>query len=274
MRSGDGEDMPHLTLEITPPSKRRLSVLLRRALTFESLSRRINVIQRRERWSSLEASIALLGHRYEPVWHLANRGRSFATIEAEIGLAREAGIGRVLCIRGEYKAEDSVDSPKIREVVRLLAREHPAAHISVTLNHHVRGPRVLENLLAKLDAGARGVQTQVTFDLESLRPFAEVIGRDYPDVGVTPMLMPVLSARAAVRLSRRLAVPLPPGLLYRLEKFGPDAGWDHFRDFASAIARSALYDGLAVMTPIDPSPEFSSRLRTTLEECRSARRGE
>ena len=256
--------MSGLTLEITPPAKRRPAVLLRRAAVLRFLTRRVNVIQRPERWPSLEASIALLPHGYEPVWHLANRGRRIAGIEAEIALAREARIRRVLCIRGEHKGEDDIDTPRIREVVRVLRRELPDAHVSVTLNHHLRGERVLSNLRAKLDAGAHGVQTQVTFDLESLRPFAEAIRESHPAVRVTPMLMPVLSARAAVRLSRRLAIPLPPALLDRLETFGSEAGWDHFQAFASAAGENPLYDGLAVMTPIDPDESFSARMREVL----------
>ncbi len=258
--------MSDLTLEITPPARRRPAVLLRRAAALRPLTRRVNVIQRPERWTSLQASIALLPHGYEPVWHLANRGRRIAQIEAEIALAREAGIRRVLCIRGEHKGEDDVDTPRIREVVRLLRRELPDAHVSVTLNHHLRGERVLSNLRAKLDAGAHGVQTQVTFDLESLRPFAEAIRESHRDVLLTPMLMPVLSARAAVRLSRRLSIPLPPALVDRLETFGPEVGWDHFREFGSAVAASPLYDGLAVMTPIDPDASFSARLREGLAD--------
>jgi len=271
--------MSDLSLEITPPTQRLPAVLLRRAEALRPLARRINVIQRPGRWPSLEASIALLPHGYEPVWHLANRGRCIAGIEAEIARAREAGIRRVLCIRGEYKDEDGVDTPRIRELVRVLRRELPEAHVSVTLNHHLRGERVLSNLRAKLDAGAQGVQTQVTFDLESLRPFAEAIQESHPDVGLTPMLIPVLSARVAIRLSRRLAIPLPPALMDRLETFGPEAGWDHFQGFASAVAASPLYHGLAVMTPIDPDSSFSARMREVLgavdspASCRATRAG-
>jgi len=258
-----------LSLEITPPAARRPAVLLRRAGALGPLTRRINVIQRPERWSSLEASIVLRGRGYEPVWHLVNRGRSAGDVETEIARAREAGVDRVLCIRGEHKAEDGEDTPRIREVVRMLARRHPVARVGVTLDHHRPDPRTLDNLRAKLDAGARAVQTQVTFDLASLQPFAEWVAREHPGVGVTPMLMPVLSPRAAVRLARRLSIPLPAGLVHRLEAFGPEAGWDHFREFSAAVARSPLYAGLAVMMPIDPEPDFSARLRATLAEARS-----
>jgi len=256
--------MLELAFEITPPAERRPLLLLRRAAVLRPLTRRVNVIQRAERWSSLEASIALRQYDYEPVWHLANRGRGIARIEAEVALAREAGISRVLCIRGEYKGEDDADTPRIRELVRLLRHRLPRAHVSVTLNHHVRAARVLSNLRAKLDAGAHGVQTQVSFDLESLQPFAEAIRRSHPGVSLAPMGMPVLSTRAALRLSRRLAVPIPASLLDRLERLGPLAGWEHFERFASAVADDPLYEGLAVMTPIDPDPDFRARMRGAL----------
>ena len=256
--------MLELALEITPPAERRPLLLLRRAAALRPLTRRVNVIQRAERWTSLEASIALRQYDYEPVWHLANRGRGIARIEAEVALAREAGISRVLCIRGEYKGEDDADTPRIRELVRLLRRQLPCAHVSVTLNHHMRAARVLSNLRAKLDAGARAVQTQVSFDLESLQPFAEAIRRSHPGVSLTPMGMPVLSTRAAIRVSRRLAIPLPPLLLDRLDRLGPRAGWEHFGRFAAAVAADPLYDGLAVMTPIDPDADFCARMREIL----------
>lgn len=257
-------DFP-ITLEITPPASPRRVVLLRRAALLGGPGRRVNVIHRPQRWSSLEASIVLRELGFESVWHLANRGRGIAEIEEDIARASQAGLQHVLCIRGEHKAEDHLDTPKIREVVRQLRRGLPAAHVSVTLNHHGRPSRVVANLAGKLDAGAHGVQTQVTFDLVSLGAYAELIKARWPEVAITPMLMPVLSARSAVRLSRRLAIPLPAGLLHRLEVFGADAGWEHFEAFAQAIADSPLYDGLAVMTPIDPDPHFAARLRSVLD---------
>jgi len=221
----------------------------------------VNVISRPDRWSSLEASRVLVDAGPAPVWHLTNRGRGVAEIESQIALAARAGLAHVLCIRGEYKSEDDVDTPKIREVVRMLRRGLPEARVSVSLNHHLGRRRALGNLIGKLESGAHAVQTQVTFDLASLEPFALEIKSRHPKVGIIPMLMPVLSARAGVRLSRRLAIPLPARLLQRLESFGAEAGWDHFETFARAIAENPLYDGLAIMAPIDPDEAFVARLR-------------
>lgn len=259
-----------VALEITPPAAPSPGVLLRRAGCLGDRCRRINVIHRPSRWSSLEASALLAEAGFDPVWHLPNRGASLEAIVSRIAAADAAGVRRVLCVRGEYKAEDGDDTPRIREVVRILRRRLPAAHVTVSLNPFAASDaggrrRVLANLEAKLDAGASAVQTQVSFDLESLRPWAEALKARRPGLEVVPMLMPVESVHAALRVARRLGIPLPAALVARLDRLGADAGWEHFESFARAVADSPLYDGLAVMTPIDPAPAWAARLRALLE---------
>ena len=124
--------------------------------------------------------------------------------------------------------------------------------------------RALRNLRAKLRAGAAVVQAQVSFELESLRPFAEVVKSEHPQVEIWPMLMPVETVAAALRVSRRLQVPLPPALVDRLERFGSQAGWEHASTFARGVADSDLFAGVTLMTPIDPSAAFERRLREAL----------
>ncbi len=253
-----------VSLEITPPASPRPAVLRRRAGALRSLPRFINVIHRTDRWSSLDASIALRQSGREPVWHVANRGRRACELESEIERARAAGLRRVLCVRGEYKARDLLETPTIREVVRMLRRGLPGAHLAVTLNHHQSGDRVMRNLLPKLDAGADAVQTQVTFELETLRPFAEALKADRQDLAITPMLMPVLSVESGRRLAQRLSISLPSDLLEGLATSGAEAGWEHFARLVTAIDQSPLYDGIAVMTPIDMNEVFAMRLGRAL----------
>ena len=264
----DGDDVGSMaridtfdtSLEITPPVSPRSAVLLRRASALGNLPRFINVIHRIDRWSSLDASIALHRSGLEPVWHIANRGRRASELESEIDRARAAGLRRVLCVRGEYKGSDHLETPKIREVVRMLRRGLPGAHIAVTLNHHQRADRAMRNLLPKLEAGANAVQTQVTFELDGLRPFAETLKADRPDLAITPMVMPVLSAVSAMRLSHRLSISIPPELAEALARDGAEAGWEHFAQLVAAIGASPLFDGVAVMTPMDMDGSFAARL--------------
>jgi 5,10-methylenetetrahydrofolate reductase len=259
-----------LALEITSPRLPQIGVLLRRAAALSHLTRRINVIHRPDRWSSLEASGVLVAHGYEPVWHLPNRGRSIETIQSEIRRARALGVRRVLCVRGEYKTEDETDTPRIREVVRLLRRGHPAARVAVTLNPHGRIERALANLWPKLEAGACSVQLQVTLDVRTVDRAAEAVKTRHAGARILPMLLPVLSADAARRVSRRLDIPLPTRLLGSLETEGEPAGWAWLRDQVELLAASPLYDGLALMTPIDPPPELRAGLVALLGAIRRA----
>ncbi len=146
----------------------------------------------------------------------------------------------------------------------MLRRGLPGAHLAVTLNHHQSGDRVMRNLLPKLDAGADAVQTQVTFELETLRPFAEALKADRQDLAITPMLMPVLSVESGRRLAQRLSISLPSDLLEGLATSGAEAGWEHFARLVTAIDQSPLYDGIAVMTPIDMNEVFAMRLGRAL----------
>jgi 5,10-methylenetetrahydrofolate reductase len=252
------------SLEITPPVSTRLAVLQRRASALGSLPRYVNVIHRTDRWSSLDASIALRQCGREPVWHVANRGRRAGALELEIDQAKAAGLSRVLCVRGEYKARDHLDTPKIREVVRMIRHRLPGAHVAVTLNHHQPVDRVMRNLLPKLEAGANAVQTQVTFELDALLPFAVKLKAERPDLEIRPMLMPVLCVASAHRLAQRLSISLPPELIEGLARGGAEAGWEHFSRLVASIDQNPLYSGLAVMTPMDMEKDFATRLARSI----------
>jgi 5,10-methylenetetrahydrofolate reductase len=263
-RRGHKMTETRLTLEITPPAKPTTEVLLRRARAMGGLPRAINVISRQDRWGSLEASEVLRRHGLNPVWHLANRGRSRSQIETEITFARAAGIDRVLCLRGEYKAADTAETPKICELVAILGDQLPRIDISITLNHHAEPSAVLRNLWPKLSSGATGIQTQVCFDLDRLIPVASEIKQRFPETRIAPMILPVLSRQSAIRIARRLSISFPETILGNLDCGGEAAGWRHFASLVHEIDRSSLFDGIALMTPIDVSPEFAQKVAFAL----------
>ena len=255
---------PPVVLEITPPGRPRADVLVRRASTLLPAVRTVNVIHRPDRWDGLEAAAALAERGFDPVWHLPNRGRSVADIEADLERGARLGIRRILCIRGEYKAEERRDEPKIREVVRRARATLPDASIGVTLNHHGSLERALPNLWRKLEAGADFVQTQVAFDLVPLRGVAARIARRHPGVAVLPMLLPVLSPGAALRATRRLGIPLDQALHESLERDGETAGWRALEEQLRTVRGPDAFAGVALMTPMDPSEAFAARLRAAL----------
>jgi len=253
-----------IVLEITPPARPRTDILLRRASLLGNPRQVVNVIARPDRWASLSAAAALVAHGFEPVWHLTTRDRRLAEIEHEIEVAGEAGVRRVLCLRGERSGpapEGAGTDPRIRDVVALLRRRLPGAAIGVTLNHHLPQPGVLPNLVGKLDSGADFVQTQLSFSLRGLGAIAALLHRRFPDVALIPMIAPVLRADAARATARRLRIPLDQALHHALERGGEEAGWRAFAARLDQIRTSHHFATAALMTPMDPTPAYAARLR-------------
>lgn len=253
-----------VSLEITPPQRLLRSVLLRRARLLDGCVRTINVIQRPDRLSSLDASLELLRHGFEPVWHLVTRGREAADIEADVARAAEGGVRNVLCLLGDHQAERSPSRPlRIREAVALVRRLMPEASVGVTLNQYATPvDAVIRNLLPKLGAGATFAQTQPVFDLGRLEALVGRVRREAPEVRVVAMAMPLLSEEAARRVASRLGIELGGGVLERIAR---GEGWAVFEESLVALRRCGFVDGLAIMTfEMDPPSEMGLRIRAAL----------
>lgn len=258
-----------VTLEITPPQKPLPELLRRRARMLGDVADAVNVIQRPGRSTSLAASIELSSDGFEPVWHVASRGRARSDLSGEIEMAARAGIRCALCIRGDHAARDREDTPKLRELVGMLRDGLPNAVIGATANQY--GPRdaVLRNLLPKLRAGAAFVQTQPLFDWETFASLSEAIKQRSPETWVIPMLMPLLSAEAARGVSERLGIEIPASMVERLQQGGEAAGWAIFRDQLERLFDAPLADGIAVMTrEMDPPSEVTRRIAHSIEAVR------
>lgn len=255
-----------VALEITPPQRSRPSILLRRARLLADAASAVNVIQRPGRQSSLEASIELLAHGIEPVWHLVNRGSTRAGIAAKIASAREAGIRQVLCIRGDHDAPDTTDTPTIREVVALVREGLPGALVGATLNQYAPDrSAALKNLIPKLAAGATYVQTQPVFDLADLAPLAAEVRDRVPGTLVIAMAMPIPDVETLDRVSARLGIQAPPALAARLGS-DPASAWPAFAELLTALRGSPLIDGVAIMTfEMDPPPDTGMAIVRSLE---------
>lgn len=254
-------------LEITPPVRPRPWVLLRRARLLGDRPAHVNVIQRAERQSSLEASLLLRAHGLSPVWHLASRGRSLASVHADLARAAEGSLDRVLCLRGDSAERDAADTPKLRDLVRSVRAGLPGAEVGVTLNPYLPAERTLPNLWGKLAAGASFVQTQPVFAPEPFASLAAQVKARAPEVRILPMVLPVLSLAQADRLASRLKVSIHPELRDQLARGGEDEGWATFAATLSWLRACPHVDGLAVMTfEADPSPRYVALLERALED--------
>ena len=258
-----------VALEITPPREARVELLLRRARLLGATARAVHVIQRPGRLASLDASIALERAGIEAVWHVTNRGRTRAELEAEIERAARAGLRAALVVRGEGDTADRDDTPSLRSLVARIGEAIPDARIGVTLNPYLDVERALANLWPKLEAGAAFIQTQPVFERSTLCAVAERIRARAPRVAILPMVIPLVSAASAEKLALRLRLPLPTGFVARVASGGAAEGWRLFGETLRELRASGLVDGVAVMTlEMDPSPEFGSEIRAALERSR------
>jgi methylenetetrahydrofolate reductase (NADPH) len=238
-----------VALEILPPQRNLPKVLLRRARLIEGWSHAINVIQRPDRQSSLEASLALCEAGIEPAWHLVTRGRSREEIAADLDRAKAAGVKQVLCILGDHAAQPGVDSVTIREAVAMARAALPEAVVGATVNQY--GPdreAVLRNLLPKLAAGASYVQTQPVFDAAQVEEIGEALEAAHPGTRLIAMAMPLLSIEAGERIEERLSIRLPDGLREVLASGDQEAAWHAFTATLRTLVRSPRVHGVAIMT--------------------------
>lgn len=255
-----------VALEITPPRERNAELLLRRARLLGERASAVHVVQRPDRLASVDASIELEGNGLHAVWHVTNRGRARADVEAEIERAAGAGLRAALVVRGEGDLADRDDTPSLRAIVSRIRARLPGARIGVTLNPYLDPARALANLWPKLDAGAAFIQTQPVFELATLRGVAEPIRARAPHVQILPMVIPLVSAAAAEKLALRLRLPLPEHTVDRLARGGEAEGWRLFAETLRELRASGLVDGVAVMTQaMDPPPSFGLALRDALE---------
>ncbi len=251
-----------VALEITPPRTPRPAVLLRRARLLEGCTLAVNVIQRPDRQSSLDAALALRHEGIEPVWHLTAGGRTAADVAAAVERARRGGVRHVLCLRG-----DRAVAPRgllVREAIALVREIAPAMVIGAALDQYRDGEAARRALAGKLRAGATCVWTQPVFDLTPLTRAAELAKAERPGAHVVAMAMPLLTRETLDAVSRRLRIPVPDALRRRIAA-GEQEAWCAFDEMLAVLAEHPLVDGLAIMTyRADPPPGTAERIAEAL----------
>ena len=135
--------------------------------------------------STLAAASLLLQEGIDPVAHMNSRDRNRIALRSDLLGARALGIRSLLFQRGDELADDY--RPKTRQVYdigsKLLVRDavklnerNPAEPFTIGAVITAFKPKTTwraKSVLAKADAGARFLQTQMCFDTELLRRYIE-----------------------------------------------------------------------------------------------------
>lgn len=240
---GDGRFA--FTAELTPPVSGAADDLLSQAEPFRGKVDALNVTDGPRalvHMSSLAASAILASHGIEPILQMTCRDRNRIAMQADLLGASALGIRNILSLSGDPPPADQEPAPKpvfdmdSRELIEVATRMAQDG-VCATDRPIVTRPRFFmgaadtpvdpptdwhpDGLMAKADAGARFVQTQLCFDLDIIRRY---IGR-LVDLGVTERLQiligtgPLASARSARWMRDNLwGVLVPDSVIARLEQ--------------------------------------------------------
>lgn len=203
----------------------------------------------------------------EPTLQLTVRDRNRLALTAELLGAWALGARNVLCLTGDplsvgdHPDATAVVDLAVTDLIRLATRlrsegrllsgavieEPPRFYVGVADSPLAPNydPGRLE---AKIDAGADFVMTQITYDLDALMAWSEVVrARGIPEqAAVLVGVAPIRSAAQARYLIEHLpGVAVPPELIARLERAGPDAEAIGVADCVRIVDRLREVPGLA-----------------------------
>jgi len=181
----------------------------------------------------------------EPILQVTNRDRNRLALTADLLGAWALGARALLCLSGDpVSAGDNPDASEVRDVsvIELVAlaagmRDEgrlpsgtevgtPPRYFVGVADAPLADPYEPARLEAKLDAGADFVQTQITFDLEALEAWADVIrARGIGEhAAILVGTSPLRSAKQARFMHEHLfGVQVPAALIRELEEAGPAA---------------------------------------------------
>lgn len=234
-----------ITAELTPPVSGSPDDLLAMAEPFRGRVDALNVTDGPRalvHMSSLAAAAILAANGIEPILQMTCRDRNRIAMQADLLGASALGIRNILSLRGDDPPADQhpaakpvfdMDSRELIETATRMARDG----VCGTDRTIITRPRFFmgaadtpmdppiewrpDGLIAKADAGAGFVQTQLCFDMEVVSRY---IGR-LEDLGVTERLKiligmgPLASARSARWMRDNLwGVLVPDGVIDRLEQ--------------------------------------------------------
>jgi methylenetetrahydrofolate reductase (NADPH) len=259
-----------VTAEVVPPRSADSRPLTSQARELVGYADAVNVTDNptaSAHMSPLAGVAALAATGIEPTLQLTTRDRNRLALAADLLGAWALGARNLLCLSGDPigvgddRGAAEVRDVDVLELVRLataLRTEHrlssgatvdpaPRFFVGVADSPLADGyePARLE---AKLDAGARFVQTQIVFDVDALTAWADLVRSRgvFERAAVIVGVAALRSARQARYLDEHLpGVSVPPGVVDALEAGGEGAEQEGVRIASSIVERLRAIDGVA-----------------------------
>jgi methylenetetrahydrofolate reductase (NADPH) len=169
--------------------------------------------------------------------HLTCVGSTRANIAALLDRYRDAGVKRIVALRGDLPAGAETTSGSAsglgefhyaNELVSFIREQHgDAFHIAVAaypeMHPQAPGPGVdFDNFRRKVEAGADSAITQLFYNPDAYFHFMERCAKAGIRIPVIPGIMPITNAASAMRFCAGCGADLPRWVRLRLEEMKDD----------------------------------------------------
>jgi methylenetetrahydrofolate reductase (NADPH) len=169
------------------------------------------------------------GHMAAP--HISCIGSTSEAIEAILNRYREAGIRRLVCLRGDLPSGMAVGGEfrYATDLVRFVReRTGDWFHIEVAAypEFHPQARRPSDDLRhfkEKVAAGADSAITQYFYNADAYSHFVESVEAMGVDLPIVPGIMPINNSTQLARFSDACGAEIPRWIRLRLESFGDDS---------------------------------------------------
>lgn len=174
--------------------------------------------------------------------HLSCVGDSKAELLELLNLYKNAGIKRIVALRGDLPSGMGMASGELRyanelvEFIRTETGDHFHIEIAAYPEMHPQARNFeddIANFVRKAKAGADSAITQYFFNAESYFYFVERVQKLGVDIPVVPGIMPITNYSKLARFSDACGAEIPRWIRKQLEAYGDDA--DSIRVFGEQV---------------------------------------
>jgi methylenetetrahydrofolate reductase (NADPH) len=187
-----------------------------------------------EQEGTYETLVTVVKHSgAEAVPHLTCVGSTRAHIAAVLERYRQAGVKRIVALRGDLPATAMSPSAPgdfhfANELVRFIRETHGDAfkiEVAAYPEMHPQAPNPgadFEHFRRKVEAGADGALTQLFYNADAYFDFMERCAKAGIDIPVVPGIMPITGFANTVRFCASCGADLPRWVRLRLEQLQDD----------------------------------------------------
>ncbi len=163
--------------------------------------------------------------------HLSCVGDSKADLRALLNQYREAGIKRIVALRGDLPSGMGMASGELRYASDLVSfiREETGSHFHIEVaaypEMHPQARNFetdLKNFVLKAQAGADSAITQYFFNADSYFYFVDRVRKLGVDIPIVPGIMPITNYSKLARFSDACGAEIPRWVRKQLEAYGDD----------------------------------------------------